>query len=461
VISRTRPYLNLENLISILRDGDVSDPQIIREFEDSISRIFDANRAYAIHQGRLALLLALKILDIGERDEIIVQSFICPYVIDAILELGATPVLADSSRVDFQISPSSIRKNISRKTKAIICAHIYGIPSPIQEIFEIASRNKCYLIEDCAQTMGAKSGGKNIGTYGDLSFFSFNFDKPISLGQGGMLLLNNKELIYRAEEIISHYERISPDEERKILFGFIVQYILTGKDAYKYHLPITFGESLIERFPILYSILDECIMNNLPISEISNRILKFTREKKLLRGQKKSRFSKSIYRVKRRMRKLFPETPARLSKDSRNFLMNSIRASLGIKLLKELDFMYSVRNKNAEYLSKNLDKNRYILPIINEKNEPYFIRYSVLNKTDFSVAEISKMALEKGIEIGNFNWPNPVHLIPYYSRIIKHERENLKESEYLAQNILNIPIHTSIAKEDLASIVSFLNKPGG
>lgn len=123
--------------------------------------------------------------------------------------------------------------------------------------------------------------------------------------------------------------------------------------------------------------------------------------------------------------------------------------------------MYSVRNKNAEYLSKNLDKNRYILPIINEKNEPYFIRYSVLNKTDFSVAEISKMALEKGIEIGNFNWPNPVHLIPYYSRIIKHERENLKESEYLAQNILNIPIHTSIAKEDLASIVSFLNKPGG
>jgi dTDP-4-amino-4,6-dideoxygalactose transaminase len=145
-------------------------------------------------------------LGIKKGDEVIVQSFTCRTAINPLLQAGAAVKLVDIDE-DFRIPIDHLRKKISKNTRAIIATHLYGVPCNIDEISDLAREHDCYLVEDCAQCLGATCRGKKAGTFGHLAVFSFNLDKPISLGEGGMLTINDPGLADAAMAVKATVER--------------------------------------------------------------------------------------------------------------------------------------------------------------------------------------------------------------------------------------------------------------
>ena len=128
------------------------------------------NRFY-FFKGRVALYAILKSIGIGQGDEVILPGFTCVVVPNAITYLGAKPVYIDIASVTFNIDPSKIEEKITEKTRAIIAQHTFGIPAEMDIIMEMAKKYNLYVIEDSCHAIGSKYKGKEIGTFGDASFF--------------------------------------------------------------------------------------------------------------------------------------------------------------------------------------------------------------------------------------------------------------------------------------------------
>ena len=166
-----------------------------REFEKEFACFADSEYAIAVSNGTTALDLALNALEIGSGDEVIVTSRTFIASISSIVNAGAIPVFADVDRDTQNISPQTISSVINDKTNAIICVHLAGWPCEMDGIIELAKEFHLKVIEDCAQAHGARYKGKSVGSFGDISAWSFCQDKIMTTGgEGGMVTTNNKEL---------------------------------------------------------------------------------------------------------------------------------------------------------------------------------------------------------------------------------------------------------------------------
>ena len=148
-----------------------------------------------------ALHLALAALQIKKGDEVIVPDTSWIATAAVVKYVNATPVFVDVNRDSWTISPESIAKAISKKTKAIIPVHLYGHPADMDPIMEIAEENSLYVIEDAAPSIGASYKGKRTGALGDIAAFSFQGAKLMVTGEGGMLVTNNDEIYEKASSI--------------------------------------------------------------------------------------------------------------------------------------------------------------------------------------------------------------------------------------------------------------------
>jgi len=203
-----KPFLDANDRASICDAFDSgwisSKGEKITEFEQDFSHYIGMKFGTSTSNGTTALHLALSALGIGRNDEVIVPDFTFVSPINAVIYQHARPVLVDAEYLTWGIDPDKIRKNITRRTKAIIAVHIYGNSARIKEISEIAKENNIYLIEDCAESIGAKYNKKNVGTFGDISCFSFYGNKIITTGEGGMCLTNNAELDEKMKILRDH-----------------------------------------------------------------------------------------------------------------------------------------------------------------------------------------------------------------------------------------------------------------
>lgn len=170
----------------------------VKEFEQGFARYIGANYATSTCNATVGLHLALVALGIGPDDEVILPTLTYVASANAIVYCGAKPVFVDSLPDTWQMDPSDVRKKISPKTKAIMAVHIYGHPCEMDELRNIASENDLFLIEDVAEGFGSKYKGKYLGTYGDVSVFSFFGNKTITTGEGGMVVTSNKTIYDRA-----------------------------------------------------------------------------------------------------------------------------------------------------------------------------------------------------------------------------------------------------------------------
>lgn len=192
-----------------------------REFEKEFAAWCGTQYAVALANGTVALDVALKALDIGQGDEVIVTSRTFLASVSCIVTAGATPVFADVDRNNQNISAETIRPVITPKTRAIICVHLAGWPCEMDEIMQLAKENNLYVIEDCAQAHGATYKGKMVGSIGHIGAWSFCQDKIMTTGgEGGMVTTNDRELWSKMWSYKDHGKSWAAIYEREHPAGF-------------------------------------------------------------------------------------------------------------------------------------------------------------------------------------------------------------------------------------------------
>ena len=181
----------------------------VRSFEHEIARYCGTQRAVGLASGTDALQIALRALDIGPGDEVITVSFTFVATSEAIALVGATPVFADIFPYSYNLDYNELEKKITPKTKAIIPVHLYGQPADMDPIIEIARKYNLYIIEDCAQAIGATYKGKRVGSFGDIGCFSFFPSKNLgAFGDGGIVTTNSNMLADRIIALRNHGGKI-------------------------------------------------------------------------------------------------------------------------------------------------------------------------------------------------------------------------------------------------------------
>jgi dTDP-4-amino-4,6-dideoxygalactose transaminase len=170
-----------------------------KAFESEFAAYIGVNHGIGVGSGTEALHIALTACDIGTGDEVITVSQTAVATVAAIELAGATPVLVDIEPDYYTLDPTKLEAAISPRTKAIIPIHLYGQPTDLAPILEIAQWHGLRIIEDCAQAHGAKYRGRRVGAWGDMACFSFYPTKNLgAIGDGGMVVTNDPALAERA-----------------------------------------------------------------------------------------------------------------------------------------------------------------------------------------------------------------------------------------------------------------------
>jgi dTDP-4-amino-4,6-dideoxygalactose transaminase len=179
-------------------------PDVV-QFEKDFAKFCDAKHCLGFNSGTSALHVALKILNIGEGDEVITTPFTFVATSWAISYVGAKPVYVDIDDATFNIDPAQIERAITPKTKAILPVHLYGQPFDVDQVLEICRKHKLPMVEDACQAHGAKYKGRLVGTFGDMSCFSFYPGKNLgACGEGGALVTNHDKFATRARSLREH-----------------------------------------------------------------------------------------------------------------------------------------------------------------------------------------------------------------------------------------------------------------
>ena len=175
-----------------------------KKFEKGFSNYLGNKYSVAVSNGSVALELAMRALNLKKQDEIIVspRSFIISA--SCTLNLGLKPVFADVD-VNGNLSIEGIKKAYNKNVKAVIIVHLNGLSCDLDPIMKFVKKNKIFLIEDCSQAHGAHYKGKKVGSFGDISTWSFCQDKIISTGgEGGLISTNNKKLWLKCWSLKDH-----------------------------------------------------------------------------------------------------------------------------------------------------------------------------------------------------------------------------------------------------------------
>jgi perosamine synthetase len=207
MIIQIEPWLGEEEkkqLNEVSDSGWVTEHEKTEEFEKKFCQLTNITNAIAYCNGTMTLLASLKILGIGDGDEVILPDITFTATSNAVIFAGATPVFVDVDKETFQISPSRVIEKITPRTKAIIPVHLYGQSCDMDAIMKIANQHNLNIIEDAAQAVGVKFNGKNLGTFGEFGSFSFFGNKNMTTGEGGMLVTKDLELAKKAYSFKNH-----------------------------------------------------------------------------------------------------------------------------------------------------------------------------------------------------------------------------------------------------------------
>ena len=187
-------------LTSASRDGG----KRVQEFESSLRSFLNVKHAIAVNTGTAALHAALLALDIKADDEVLLPSFTFVATANSVVASGAKPVFVDINAKDYTIDLHDLKRKISKKSKVIIPVHLYGHPSDLCELNEIANQYSLYIIEDACQSIGSIYKNKQTGTFGTMGCFSMYASKVLTAGEGGAIVTNDDKLADTLKMIRNH-----------------------------------------------------------------------------------------------------------------------------------------------------------------------------------------------------------------------------------------------------------------
>lgn len=366
-----------------------------RSLEEWFERYFHVPYAIAFSSGRGSLYAILRALGVGKGDEVLVQAFTCAAVIQAIVTTGARPVYVDIDQT-LTLNPVSVTRHITKKTKAIIAQHTFGIPANMDALQEIAKRYQLFLVEDVAHTIGGKYNGKLLGTFGVASIFSFGRDKAFSCVSGGMVITSDT----RIGETIKKFAKQKGYPPRFWIF----QQLFHTVSFYFAILPlyaVFVGKLILVLFQKLHLL-------SLPV-DTSKIILADTDIKKL---------------------------PPAL-------------ASLALVQLKRLSSMNAARKKITSLYAKEIS----YLQSIDFGPEVILLRYPLLVK---NAPECIKYFRKRSLYIGNW-YSNVVDPHGVSLNKLGYKKGSCPNAEAIAHSIINLPVYPTLTEKEVYTILRILN----
>lgn len=206
-ISVCEPHVGAEEIAyvsHVMETGWISSMgPAVRLFEEGFAEKIGTEFAVSCTNGTSALHLAVAALGIGPGDEVIMPTFTMIATVNAVLAVGATPVLVDCDE-SMNIDVHHLDQEVTENTRAILVVHIYGVPVNMRPIMDLAKKHNLWVIEDTAESHGAEYDGKVTGSIGDIGCFSLYANKMITTGEGGMITTNEPEIAARVRTLMNH-----------------------------------------------------------------------------------------------------------------------------------------------------------------------------------------------------------------------------------------------------------------
>ncbi len=215
IIGHSRPTLGVEEVEAVrdvLLSGQIAQGMCVGRFERKMAEFVGRSGGVATSSGTAALHLALLALGTGEGHEVIIPTYVCTALLNAVNYVGAHAVVADIDPRSYNICPDDVRKRITRRTKAIILPHMFGLPADVDEILKIGIP----VIEDFAVSVGALYKGKRVGGFGAISIVSFYGTKMLGTGEGGMALSDDKGALNKMKDLREYDNK----EDYKVRYNY-------------------------------------------------------------------------------------------------------------------------------------------------------------------------------------------------------------------------------------------------
>lgn len=223
LIAHNRPHLDQSDLKSVqkpLKEGWVAHGPFSQSLENRVANYLDRRYACAVSSGTSALHLALLALGVNSKHEVILPTYVCTALLNAIHYVGAKPVLVDIDPHNLGPSAADVRRKITRPTRAVIVNHTFGFAASISKIQSFGIP----VIEDCAQALGSEKQGRMLGSFGDLTTCSFYATKMMTSGYGGMVLTQNRAYYEKIRDLTQFDQR----RDYKVRYNYSLSDILAS-----------------------------------------------------------------------------------------------------------------------------------------------------------------------------------------------------------------------------------------
>ena len=200
IIPHSRPTLGAEEvrpLAEIIASGRIAQGEQVRRFEQALAARIGVRHAACAASGTAALHLTLLALEIGPGHEVIIPSYVCAALLNAVHYTGAKPILAEIDPQTYNLDPRDVARRLTRRTKAIVVPHLFGLAADLKDLLALGVP----VIEDCAQSLGSTCQQQNAGAMGQAAIFSFYATKVMTTGEGGMVVSDSEDLIERVKAL--------------------------------------------------------------------------------------------------------------------------------------------------------------------------------------------------------------------------------------------------------------------
>jgi len=371
------------------------------EYEEMFAHNVTAIGARAFTRGRQALVILLKALGVSNNDNVGICGYTCLSVPEAVIRCGARCVFLDIDKF-LTIDPNNILNSANKNLKVVIVQHTFGNPGNLKEILEACRKIGAFIIEDCSQAFGGEWEGKPLGSFGDGAIYSFQWGKPYTTGQGGMLTVNSLSLLERVDKVITE---IAKEDSIASDIGLAIQRFI-----YK----SLFNTSLFRFAKRGYFLLQKM---------------------RLIKGSFDLKLEYSLY-------------PGYVRK------AGPLMSYAGIQQLKKWKIN---RSKKMLEFCKIVDQSSgYMKPWpIPEKAKPVLLRYPFFVKDK---ERILYAARKKGLDIAGW-FETPVHPLSGDDlEKVGYHQGTCPYSEYVASTIIQIPINAKGDESALKFLLSYANK---
>lgn len=390
---------DLRLLVSLLSSDNMVEGKEIEVFEKMIGKYLGVKHCVSFGRGRVALYAILKALNVGSNDEVILPAYTCFVVPNAVRFSEARPVYVDIDPSTFNIDAEKVSEKVTAHTKVIVPHHLFGQPADIMQLRELANDAGVLVVEDCAQSLGALCNGRKTGTIGDAAFFSFDFSKNITTGQGGVAVTDSLATAEKLREIRDGF----PYPPKSYVYSTILALIR--------------GTYLLEPSSSLTRAL---------IGEIVHKYVTVA--------------SDFRYFVREKSQSTMPGTHL--------FCLPNALAKIGILQLQRLNCFNQRRKEIAREYNEFLSELGVPSTPENPNVEPVFLRYALSIKNSF---EFSKFLQCYQIVLGNW-FDYVVHPYSAQREALGYRAGTCPNAENASKTVVNIPNHPKMKDEDVEHV---------